>query len=90
VTGQIFFATAGAFHPASDFREEKLGQVVIDLSAAQFWAITGIGALDRAVLKFRHRGVAVAVIGMNDATATMVERLGTRDTAAAVLAAPSH
>jgi SulP family sulfate permease len=90
VTGQIFFATAEAFHAAFDFREEDLREVVIDLSAAHFWDITSVNALDRVVLKFRHHGVAVAVIGMNEATATMVERLGTHDKPEAALAAPGH
>jgi len=79
VTGQIFFATAEAFHGAFDFREEDLKGVVIDLHAAHFWDITSINALDRVVLKFRHHDIPVEIIGMNQATATMVERLATHD-----------
>ncbi|MCJ2082376.1 SulP family inorganic anion transporter [Methylobacterium sp. J-090] len=86
VTGQIFFATAEAFHAAFDFREEDLDGLVIDLSAAHFWDITGINALDRVVLKFRRHGVPVAVVGMNPATASMVERLATHDKPGAALA----
>ncbi len=88
VTGQIFFATAEAFHSAFDFREEDLKGVVVDLSTAHFWDITSINALDRVVLKFRHHGIPVDVIGMNEATATMVERLGTHDKPGAALGAP--
>lgn len=90
VTGQIFFATAEAFHSAFDFREEDLNGVVIDLSQAHFWDITSIAALDRVVLKFRRHGIAVEVVGMNEATATMVERLGTHDKAGSALASPGH
>ena len=79
VTGQIFFATAEAFHGAFDLREEDLKGVVIDLHAAHFWDITSINALDRVVLKFRHHNIPVEIIGMNEATATMVERLATHD-----------
>jgi SulP family sulfate permease len=79
VTGQIFFATAEAFHAAFDFREEDLKKVVIDLHASHFWDLTAINALDRVVLKFRHHGVAVEIIGMNEATTTMVERLAKYD-----------
>jgi len=53
VTGQIFFATAEAFHNAFNFREE-LKAVAINVHAAHFWDNTWINALDRAVLKFRH------------------------------------
>jgi SulP family sulfate permease len=90
VTGQIFFATAEAFHGAFDFREAGLTGVVIDLAAAHFWDISGINALDRVVLKYRHHGVAVEIVGMNVATATMVERLGTHHKPGAALAAGSH
>ncbi len=90
VTGQIFFATAEAFHSAFDFREEDLRAVVIDLHAAHFWDITAISALDRVVLKFRHHDIAVEIVGINDATATMIERLATHDKAGATMAAPGH
>ena len=86
VTGQIFFATAQAFHDAFAFREDDLTGLVIDLSAAQFWDLTAVNALDRVVLKFRHHGVAVTLVGMNSATATMVERLATHDKPGATLA----
>lgn len=90
VTGQIFFATAEAFHSAFDFREEDLRGVVLDLTVAHFWDITSVNALDRVVLKFRHHGISVDVIGMNEAKATMVEQLGTHDKPGAALAAPGH
>lgn len=85
VTGQIFFATAEAFHAAFDFREEDLGKVIIDLHAAHFWDITGIDALDRVVLKFRHRDIPIEIIGMNEATTTIVERHAKYDKPRAVL-----
>lgn len=90
VTGQIFFATAEAFHAAFDFREEDLKGVVIDLHAAHFWDITSINALDRVVLKFRHHDIPVEIIGMNEATATMVERLATHDKNGADLGVSGH
>jgi SulP family sulfate permease len=89
VTGQIFFATAEAFHAAFDFQEDELEKVVIDLHASHFWDITGINALDRVVLKFRHHNVQVEIIGMNEATTTMVERLGKYDKPGALLSS-SH
>ncbi len=76
VTGQIFFATAEAFHSAFNYREENLKGIIIDLSSSHFWDITSIHALDRVVLKFRHHGIPVAILGMNTATASMVESHG--------------
>ncbi|MDB5415743.1 MAG: SulP family inorganic anion transporter [Rubritepida sp.] len=89
VTGQIFFATAEAFHAAFDFREELRG-VVIDVEAAHFWDITGINALDRVVLKFRHHGIPVEIEGMNAASRTLVDRHALHDKQGAPLPAAGH
>ena len=86
VSGQIFFATSEAFHSAFDFREDDLSHVVVDLSSAHFWDITSVNALDRVVLKFRHHGIQVDVTGMNEATKTLVEKLGVHHKPGAVLA----
>ncbi|BCM84052.1 sulfate transporter [Methylobacterium indicum] len=86
VTGQIFFATAEAFHGGFDFREDDLQRVVIDLTDAHFWDLTAVNALDRVVLKFRHHDVPVEIVGLNAASATLVERLGTHDKPGAALA----
>jgi SulP family sulfate permease len=85
----LFFATAEAFHTAFDFREDAKA-VVIDVHAAHFWDITGISALDRVVLKFRHHGIPVEIIGMNQASRTLVDRLGQHDKPGAALPAGGH
>ncbi len=78
VTGQIFFASAGGFGDAIDVLEPLEG-IVIDVHAAHFWDISAVGALDRAVTKARRQGRQVTVIGLNAASATLVERFGTHD-----------
>jgi SulP family sulfate permease len=90
VTGQLFFATAEAFHSAFDFRETGLRGVVIDVRAAHFWDITGINALDRVVLKFRHHDVPVDLIGLNEASQTMVDKLALHDKPGATASAIGH
>lgn len=75
VYGQVFFASAANFSARFDFRE-KLERVTIDLTHAHFWDLTGVGALDKVVLKFRREGVEVALLGMNEASATIVDHLG--------------
>jgi SulP family sulfate permease len=86
VSGEIFFATAEAFHSAFDFREEDLTRVLVDVRDSHFWDITGINALDRVVLKFRHHAIPVDIVGLNEASATLVERLGTHQKPGAALA----
>jgi len=78
VTGQIFFASADQFVTSFDFKE-SIERVSIDVSRAHFWDITAVGALDKVVLKFRRKGTEVDVIGLNEASATMVDRFAVHD-----------
>ncbi len=78
VLGQIFFASADAFVGAFDFKE-AVEHVRIDVSRAHFWDVSAIAALDKAILKFRREGAEVEVVGLNEASATMVDRFGTHD-----------
>ena len=76
--GQVFFASAERFISSFDFKE-VIEKVRIDVSRAHFWDITAISALDKVVVKFRREGTAVEVIGLNEASATMVDRFAVHD-----------
>ena len=78
IVGQVFFASAERFANAFDFKE-VLDKVRIDLSRAHFWDITAVSALDKVVLRFRREGTEVEVIGLNEASATMVDKFGIHD-----------
>jgi len=78
VIGQIFFNSTGKFITSFDFKE-AVDKVVIDLHRAHFWDITSVTALDKVVIKFRREGVDVELIGMTEATATLVDRFGIYD-----------
>ena len=78
VTGQVFFASAERFERAFDFRE-VIDEVVIDVSRAHFWDLTAVSALDKVVVKFRREGTQVQVIGLNEASATLVDRFAVHD-----------
>ncbi len=78
VQGQIFFASSPEFLAAFDFKE-ALTHVRIDVSHAHFWDLTSVGALDKVVLKFRREGAEVEIIGLNEASATIVDRLALHD-----------
>ncbi|EKO3613081.1 SulP family inorganic anion transporter [Vibrio metschnikovii] len=75
VVGQVFFASSDQFINSFDFKE-ALDHVTIDLSAAHFWDITAVSSLDKVVIKFRREGAEVTLIGMNEATATIVDKFG--------------
>ena len=78
VEGQLFFASAEQFLESMDFKE-KLERVRIDVAKAHIWDLTGVNAVDMAVLKFRREGVAVELVGMNDASATIMDDLAVHD-----------
>ncbi|MGH8075379.1 MAG: SulP family inorganic anion transporter [Lysobacter sp.] len=78
VTGQVFFASATDFAARFDFRE-VLEHVTIDVSGAHFWDLSAVGALDKVVLKFRRQGTRVDVVGLNEASRTLIDRLGVHD-----------
>ena len=82
VVGQVFFASADRFTSAFDFKE-SLDLVQIDLTHAHLWDITAVGSLDKVVLKFRREGVPVEVIGLNTASATLVDKFAVHDKDAA-------
>lgn len=87
VSGQVFFASAGTFAESVEARE-PIERLVIDVHAAHFWDISAVDALDRVVMKARAAGRTVEVIGLNEASATLVERFGRHDKAEASL--PVH
>jgi SulP family sulfate permease len=78
VEGQLFFASVNEFTEAFDFGE-ALENVVIDVSGAHIWDISSVAALDMVVLKFRREGAEVEIIGMNEASETIVDKLAVHD-----------
>ena len=80
VTGQVFFASSERFVNAFDYKE-VIDAVRIDVSRAHFWDVTAVSALDKTVIKFRREGTDVEVIGLNEASATMIDRFGQHDKA---------
>ncbi len=83
ITGQVFFASADRFINAFDYKE-LIEKVRIDVSRAHFWDVTAVSALDKVVIKFRRENIQVEVIGLNEASATMVDRFAVHDKPEAV------
>jgi SulP family sulfate permease len=89
VVGQVFFTSAGKFTAAFDFKED-IDKVVIDLTRAHFWDITSVSALDKVVIKFRREGIEVEIVGLNEASATIVDRFAVHDKPEAVEKLMAH
>lgn len=78
IYGQVFFASADRFIDAFDFDATQT-KVRIDLTHAHFWDITAVSALDKVVMKLRRKGSEVEVLGLNVASATLVDKFGVHD-----------
>ncbi len=89
VYGQIFFASADQFMAGFDFKE-VIEHVIIDVSQAHVWDLTSVGALDKVILKFRREGTHVELVGMNEASTTLVNQLAIHDKPGAFELATNH
>ncbi|KFG88974.1 Sulfate permease [Sphingobium herbicidovorans NBRC 16415] len=78
VTGQIFFASVDRFTRAFQ-GQQRAPHVTIDVSAAHFWDISAVAALDKIVARLRREGQMVNVIGYNRASADIVDRFALHD-----------
>jgi len=78
ITGQVFYASTERFIQSFDFRE-VIDRVRIDVSQAHLWDLSAVHALDKVVMKFRREGAAVEVVGLNQASASMVDKFGIHD-----------
>jgi SulP family sulfate permease len=76
--GQLFYGSVEDFTAAFDF-DEAPDRVVIDVSGAHIWDISSVQALDMAILKFRREGAEVKLVGMNEASETLVDKLAIHD-----------
>ena len=78
VAGQIFFVSINNFLKAFNFRED-INLVRIDLTNAHLWDQSAIAAIDKVVLNFRRNGIEVNLVGLNEASATLIDRLAIHD-----------
>ena len=74
VAGQIFFLSKEEFLRSFDFRE-LVDRVTIDLTQAHLWDQGAVETVDKVVNKFRRSGAEVEVVGLNEASATLFNRL---------------
>ncbi len=74
VHGQLFFVSTDDFLTAFDW-QEPVSRIVIDLTHSHLWDSSSVGAIDKVMLKGRRLGKDMEVVGLNEASATILERL---------------
>jgi len=89
VSGQIFFASVDRFTRAFE-GEDQARDILIDVSAAHFWDISGVGALDKVVARLRREGSQVAVTGYNRASADIIDKFALHDKTGVEMGAVPH
>lgn len=75
VTGQLFFVSKVYFMQGFDIYEHP-SKIVIDMSNAHIWDQSGVTALEQIVRKFTRGGSDVQVVGLNEESLNLFERLG--------------
>lgn len=75
ISGQVFFASADIFIEAFNIQDGSQKAVIIDVSHAHFWDITAVAALDRVVQRFKAHASSVEVLGLNQASSTLIGSL---------------
>lgn len=73
ISGQIFFSSTEKFYQFFDFKE-KLEHVELDLTHAHIWDVTSVNMLNNVIQKFKAQGIDVRIIGLNEASSTLIDR----------------
>ncbi|MEQ9663037.1 MAG: SulP family inorganic anion transporter [Parasphingopyxis sp.] len=74
IAGQIFFASIDRITEEVEFNEEGVTDIDIDLTHAHFWDVSATGVLDKVVGRLQGEGKTVRVIGLNQASATLIDK----------------
>jgi len=80
VVGQLFFVSKVYFLQGFDMHDHP-ERISIDLSEAHIWDQSGVSALDQVIRKLRQGGSSVSVIGLNEESLDLFERIGGQDSA---------
>lgn len=74
VNGELFFASSNDLYTQFEYAHDPR-RVIIDMHASHLWDASTIAALDAITEKYRSHGKEVEIIGLNDASVVMRERM---------------
>ncbi|MBT2490732.1 SulP family inorganic anion transporter [Streptomyces sp. ISL-96] len=80
VTGELFFASSNDLVYQFNYKDDP-DDVVIDLTDAHIWDASSVAALDAIETKYAQRGKKVTIVGLNEPSAEMHDKLAGRLTA---------
>ena len=76
----MFFVSTIYFVQGFDLHDHP-ERISIDLSQAHIWDQSGVAALDQVIRKLRLGGSEVSVVGMNQESLDLFERIGGQESA---------
>ena len=79
VTGQLFFVSQIYFLQGFNVHEHP-AKIVINMSNAHIWDQSGVAALDQVIKKLSTGGSQVEIVGLNQESLNLFERLGGQET----------
>ncbi|MFJ8073563.1 SulP family inorganic anion transporter [Streptomyces sp. NPDC096176] len=77
VTGELFFASSNDLVHRFNYKDDP-DHVVIDLTDAHIWDASSVAALDAIETKYAQRGKKVTIVGLNEPSAAMHDKLAGR------------
>ncbi|MEV8310964.1 SulP family inorganic anion transporter [Streptomyces flavidovirens] len=80
VTGELFFASSNDLVYQFNYKDDP-DDVVIDLTDAHIWDASSVAALDAIETKYAQRGKKVTIVGLNEPSAEMHDKLAGQLTA---------
>ncbi|MHA7191254.1 SulP family inorganic anion transporter [Arthrobacter sp. MDT2-16] len=75
VNGELFFASSNDLYAQFEYATDP-HRVTIDMHGSHLWDASTIAALDGVQEKYRTHGTDVEIVGLNEASTMMRERLG--------------
>ena len=74
VTGELFFASSNDLTTQFDYADDP-DRIVIDMTDSHIWDASTVAVLDTITTKYEHHGKRVVIVGLNDVSTTLHERL---------------
>lgn len=74
VEGQLFFASVEDFLNSFDFSVYNK-DIIIDFSNSHIWDDSAVGAVDKAVMKYRENNNTVTIIGLDSSSKKILDKL---------------
>ncbi|MFD2924402.1 SulP family inorganic anion transporter [Halobacillus naozhouensis] len=74
VSGQVFFASVESLMTQIDLQAEAK-EIHIDFTEAHIWDDSAVAAIDKLVMKFEENDKSVEIIGLNQSSSQLVNRL---------------